>query len=349
VSKSASRSSAAKRPSGSASKSSGGKSARPVARPMTKAVAARSTKGGSSAPPRAKKEPVGKSSGKKPLLKAKGSAKPPVPAKGNAARKSAVLAGAKGAATKAPGKSVKAPVVAAKPAAAARPAKRGAEVKGKTGAAPKQPVAAAGSSKKSKAGSAKESGAAPRSVAAAAIASLNQPRNAQGYVFINGRRVRMISTKGLTLPKKSKSAATAAAAPAAPDDEKIRSIRTKLTDDELGKYRELLREKRRELVGMLSGMEEEALRSSGGNLSNMPLHMADVGTDTYDQDFTLGMAETERKLLAEIDAALGRITNRTYGVCQMTGKPIPKARLAAKPWAKYTIEAARIVESTQGR
>jgi len=316
---------------------------------MTKALASRGVK---TAPPvRSGKSAAAKSAGKRPELKAKGSAKPSTPLKGDAGKKPAIVERPKPMATKAPGKSGKSPAVAAKPAVVAPASKRGGAEKPTAVAVAKSPVVGAGTgkSKKPKASASKESAAAPRSVAAAAIARLDQPKNAQGYVFINGRRVRMISTKGLTLPKKSKSASTAAAAPAVPDDEKIRSIRTKLSDEELGKYRELLLEKRRELVGMLSGMEEEALRSSGGNLSNMPLHMADVGTDTYDQDFTLGMAETERRLLAEIDAALGRIADRTYGVCQMTGKPIPKARLAAKPWAKYTIEAARIVESTQGR
>ena len=95
---------------------------------------------------------------------------------------------------------------------------------------------------------------------------------------------------------------------------------------------------------MVSGLETEALRSSGGNLSNMPMHMADVGTDVFEQDFTLGMAAQERELIVQIDAALQRIEDRTYGVCQATGKPIPKARLNAKPWAKYTIEAARALE-----
>jgi DnaK suppressor protein len=107
--------------------------------------------------------------------------------------------------------------------------------------------------------------------------------------------------------------------------------------------------KRRQLIGMLSGMEDEALRSSGGNLSTMPLHMADIGSDTFDQDFTLGMAETERALLDEINAALGRIDNKTYGVCQLTGKPIPKTRLEAKPWAKYSIEAAKMMERSASR
>ncbi|MHC4833116.1 MAG: TraR/DksA family transcriptional regulator [Planctomycetota bacterium] len=158
----------------------------------------------------------------------------------------------------------------------------------------------------------------------------------------------MISTKGLTIKKRPRATAVVEDNGEA-EAERIRAIKTKLKAAELQKYREMLLERRRELVGVLNVMEEEALRSRGGNLSNMPLHMADVGSDTYDQDFTLGMAEAERKLLIEIDQALVRIADRTYGVCQMTGKPIPKMRLNAKPWAKYTIEAARLIESGQHR
>jgi RNA polymerase-binding transcription factor DksA len=187
-----------------------------------------------------------------------------------------------------------------------------------------------------------------KSVAAAA-AAVAQSRTADTgeFIIINGRRVRAISTKGLTIAKKSKSAA--AEAPPPPTDQQIAEIKTKLSKKELDEYRTLLLAKRRQLVGMLSGMEDEALRSSGGNLSNMPVHMADMGSDVYEQDFTLGMAETERAILSEIDAALLRIENKTFGVCQMTGKPISKARLDAKPWAKYTIEAERIAESGGAR
>lgn len=169
----------------------------------------------------------------------------------------------------------------------------------------------------------------------------------QGYVFINGRRVRMISTAGKVFPKRPK------VAPAAEQEVEVSPAKfgkTKLSKKELNYYRGLLLIKRGELVGDLSAMEAAALRSSGGELSHMPIHMADIGSDTYEQDFTLGLAENERQHLREIDEALQRIEDRIYGVCQMTGKDIPKARLEAKPWAKYTIEAARIVESqTQQR
>ena len=83
---------------------------------------------------------------------------------------------------------------------------------------------------------------------------------------------------------------------------------------------------------------------ASGDLSSMPIHMADIGTDNYEQEFALGLMESERKLLREIDEALGRIENQTYGVCEGTGKLIRKARLEAQPWAKYCVEYARMLE-----
>ena len=167
--------------------------------------------------------------------------------------------------------------------------------------------------------------------------------DAQGYVTINGRRVRMISTKGLIIPKRS--AAHSAAAEKNSESMQLKKPRkSKLSPEELEAFRELLLLRRRQLAGDLTAMESEALRSSGGNVSHMPIHMADIGTDTFDQDFMLGLAANERGLLKEIDDALDRIGRGEYGVCALTGQPIPKSRLNAKPWAKYTVEAARLVE-----
>lgn len=187
------------------------------------------------------------------------------------------------------------------------------------------------------------------SVAEAATAA---SADAQGYVFINGRRVRMISIKKKEeAPAKKPRKAVVNSVPVELKPipvEADKPIKSRLAPKTLDEYRDLLLIKRTELVGDLSAMEAEALQPGGGNLSKVPLHMADVGTDTYDQDFMLGLAEKERARLREIDEALRRIEDRTYGVCQMTGKPIPKARLLAKPWAKYTIEAAREVEGSWG-
>jgi RNA polymerase-binding protein DksA len=133
--------------------------------------------------------------------------------------------------------------------------------------------------------------------------------------------------------------------PPVPTDGKPRKNQAGLSSKELEHFRELLLAKRRELVGDMHSMETEALRSTTGtNLSNLPLHMADMGTDNYEQEFTLGLVEKDRNLLREINQALAKIQNGTYGICEGTGKPISKVRLEAQPWAKYSVEYARLLE-----
>ena len=131
-----------------------------------------------------------------------------------------------------------------------------------------------------------------------------------------------------------------------PTDGKPRKNQAGLNTKELEHFRELLLAKRRELVGDMSSMEREALRSTGSNLSNLPLHMADMGTDNYEQEFTLGLVEKDRGLLREINQALAKIQDGSYGLCEGTGKPISKPRLEAQPWARYSIEHARMMERT---
>ena len=118
----------------------------------------------------------------------------------------------------------------------------------------------------------------------------------------------------------------------------------KLSKAELENFRSLLLEKRREILGDVGSMESEAFRNQD-NHSSSPMHMADVGTDNFEQEFTLGLIESERELLKEIQEAIARIEDGSFGVCVATGKPIGKARLEAKPWAKYCIEYARMLES----
>jgi len=182
------------------------------------------------------------------------------------------------------------------------------------------------------------------SVKSVAHVAANMKPDANGYVLVNGRRVRVIAAKAPVSKKKAARAVAEKPRDEGPTDAQIAAIKTRLNAKELTEYKKILLEARAELIARVTGLEDEALRSSGGNLSNMPLHMADIGTDTFDQDLAIGMAETERELLREIDEALDRVVAKTYGVCQLTGKPIPKARLDAKPWAKYTIEAARQLE-----
>ncbi|MFM9168974.1 MAG: TraR/DksA family transcriptional regulator, partial [Phycisphaerales bacterium] len=177
-----------------------------------------------------------------------------------------------------------------------------------------------------------------KSVASVAAAMKPDPN---GYVVVNGRRVRVIPTKAV-MPKKKAAAAKPAPEKArdeGPTDAQIAAIKTRLSAKELAEYKATLLQARAELIARVTGLEDEALRSSGGNLSNMPLHMADIGTDTFDQDLAIGMAETERELLREIDEALERIPAKTYGVCQLTGKPIPKARLDRVLRPRLRVEA----------
>jgi RNA polymerase-binding protein DksA len=124
--------------------------------------------------------------------------------------------------------------------------------------------------------------------------------------------------------------------------DKPRKNQAGLNARDLEHFRNLLLEKRREIVGDMSSMEREALRTSGGtNLSNLPMHMADMGTDNYEQEFTLGLVEKDRVLLREINVALLKIQDGTYGMCEGTGKPINRVRLEAQPWTRYSIEYAR--------
>jgi DnaK suppressor protein len=132
---------------------------------------------------------------------------------------------------------------------------------------------------------------------------------------------------------------------AVPTDGKPRKNLAGFNTKDLEHFRDLLFAKRRELVGDMSAMEREALRTSGGtNLSTLPIHMADMGTDNYEQEFTLGLVEKDRNLLKEINSALAKIMNGTYGLCEGTGKPISRARLEAAPWARFSIEWARQLE-----
>jgi RNA polymerase-binding protein DksA len=130
-----------------------------------------------------------------------------------------------------------------------------------------------------------------------------------------------------------------------PTDAKPMKNRLGMKTSELEHYRDLLLAKRRELLGDMSSMEHEALNRGGSsNLSNLPMHMADMGTDNYEQEFTLGLMEKDRNLLREINSALAKLQDGSYGVCEGTGLPISKPRLEAQPWAKYSIEHARKLE-----
>lgn len=121
-----------------------------------------------------------------------------------------------------------------------------------------------------------------------------------------------------------------------------------LTEEEVAHYKKLLLDKMHELMGDVSSIEDEALKKSrldaAGDLSSMPIHMADIGTDNYEQEFSLNLVDSERKVLRKITDALQRIDDETYGICEVTGRGISKQRLEARPWARYCIAYAKLVD-----
>jgi len=100
------------------------------------------------------------------------------------------------------------------------------------------------------------------------------------------------------------------------------------------------------LLDSMTGVARDNLRSShdAHESSAHGLHQADAGSDAYDRDFALSLLSQEQDALFEIDEALKRIAKGTYGTCEMSGKTIPKARLEARPFARFTVECQNEIE-----
>ncbi len=120
---------------------------------------------------------------------------------------------------------------------------------------------------------------------------------------------------------------------------------------ELAQYKRMLLDLRKKLVGNVTFMEDEALGKSrqdaSGDLSNVPIHMADVGTDNYDRDLTIGLIQNGEEELKAIDNALERVGNKTFGACEECGTKISKARLTALPYVSSCIECQRLEEEEE--
>ena len=114
-----------------------------------------------------------------------------------------------------------------------------------------------------------------------------------------------------------------------------------LSPKQLEHFRELLLHRRDILVGDVQALEEGALRGSVQQGAHKSSNPDDRGSEAFSQDFSLQLAASEREILEEIDQALKRIEEGTYGLCEETGKPISLARREAKPWARLCIEAAQ--------
>ncbi len=118
----------------------------------------------------------------------------------------------------------------------------------------------------------------------------------------------------------------------------------KLTDQEIESYKNKLLAMRARLRGDVSTMTDAALNKNtleaSGELSSMPIHMADIGSDNYEQEQTLSFMQSETGMLSEVEEALRRIKGGTYGVCESCGCRIPKVRLNFLPAASMCVKCA---------
>lgn len=309
--------------------------AKPAAKPALKAAPKPTKPAPKAATPAAKPAPTKpaptKGAPAKPAAKpvaAKGTDKAsPAPAKPAAkqpAKPAAAVPVAKGAPTKTPAKPD--PKAAGKPAPATKAAaptvddkkgRKGITVVDSKDAAKKPKVAPKAAKDK------------PVSIAPPGVGRLLDPKNPIRRPLIpSGPKAAHIRPLGMQGPE---------------DDRPVVQGKSPFGKKELAHFRQVLIRKRAELVGDVSQMETEALQGNGGGTS-VPQHMAEQGSDTYDQSLALDLAAADRKLIKEIDDAIKRVDNGTFGICELTGKPIKAERLEELPWARYTIEAARELE-----
>lgn len=125
-----------------------------------------------------------------------------------------------------------------------------------------------------------------------------------------------------------------------------------MTAAEITQYGERLRALRIQLGGEIAELEDEALRplggQSSGDLSDLPLHPADVASENQAEDMMLDLIANQGRNLAEIDAALERVRQGTFGSCEGCGKAINRERLNAIPYARYCIGCAQEAEASAG-
>ncbi len=122
--------------------------------------------------------------------------------------------------------------------------------------------------------------------------------------------------------------------------------REKKLDPFIRQQKQKLLELRDAMVDSMAGVAQGTLRSraEGSEASAFGMHQADAGSDAYDRDFALSLLSQEQDALYEIDEALKRIELGTYGKCEMSAKPIPRARLEAIPFARFTVECQSQLE-----
>jgi DnaK suppressor protein len=120
----------------------------------------------------------------------------------------------------------------------------------------------------------------------------------------------------------------------------VSAVEAKKIKPEWHEFYQNLLDLRDQLLAQMSGLAKE----SAQELPGYSLHMADSGTDNFDRDFALSLLSADQDSVYEIEEALKRIEKKTYGICELTGKVIPRTRLEAIPWTRFTVEAQAQLE-----
>lgn len=128
---------------------------------------------------------------------------------------------------------------------------------------------------------------------------------------------------------------------------------TNPTPKDVERFKKILEDVRKKIAGDLQHLEGDSLntsaRDAAGDLSGYAFHMADMATDNFDREFTLGLASNEQQILNMIDVALQKIKEGTYGICESCKKPIPQKRLLAMPHAPLCIKCQELEEKKKRR
>jgi len=145
--------------------------------------------------------------------------------------------------------------------------------------------------------------------------------------------------------KRSKPAAKPAAKPVAKAAaEPVAPVKGGLSKSELKDFKALLLIRKATLQGDVKTLEDEACKKgtdAAGDLSTLPQHLADLGTDSHEQDVSLGLMENETDELHEIQEAFERIKDGSFGLCESCKKKVPKERLKAIPYARLCVSCKK--------
>jgi RNA polymerase-binding transcription factor DksA len=176
---------------------------------------------------------------------------------------------------------------------------------------------------------------------APAKAAKAAPKAAKSPTKTPARKVNGAPQKPEAKASSTKTVAPKAAAPAKPANGKKVNL-----SPFLKKQQERLLQLRDSLLDAMAGVAKDNLRSraEGSEASAFGMHQADAGSDAYDRDFALSLLSQEQDALYEIEEALKRIELGSYGVCEMSGKPIAHVRLEALPFARFTVECQSQLE-----